>query len=94
MINLTAYSKGVPAIEKAPVAFNNGGPATNINSAILPPADTTDKAYKTFQAQAALAGHRLQKHGNVFLVSRWGHAKQLDSLAAVAGWIDRIGGAA
>ena len=79
-------------IEKAPVAFNNGGPATNINSTILPPADSADKNFKTMQAQAALAGHRLQRHGNVFLASRWGHTKQLDSLAAVAAWVDHVGG--
>ena len=78
--------------EKAPVAFNNGGPTTNINSAILPPADSADKNFKTMQAQAALAGHRLQRHGNVFLASRWGHTKQLDSLAAVAAWVDHVGG--
>ena len=79
-------------IEKAPVVERNGGPTTNINSAILPPADSANKDFKTMQAQAALAGHRLQRHGNVFLASRWGHTKQLDSLAAVATWVDHVGG--
>lgn len=83
---------GALPMKKGPVAVNNEGPANNINSAILPPVDSSDKYFKTMQAQAALAGHRLQCHGNVFLASRWGHTKQLDSLAAVADWINHVGG--
>ena len=91
LIHIAEFLGSLP-IEKAPVAFNNGGPDTNISLAILPPADNADQNFKTMQAQAALVGHRLQRHGSVFLASRWGHTKQLDSLAAVAAWVDHVGG--
>ena len=94
MLNLTAHVWGHDAPKEQPHgAQHTEGPA-NSSTTILPAIDSANKRFKTLQAQAALAGHRLQRHGNLFLVSRWGHAKQLDSLAAVAAWIDRVGGAA
>ena len=92
MLNLTAHVWGHDAPKEKPHgAQHTEGPENN-TTAILPVTHNADKQFKTLQAQAALAGHRLQRHGNVFLISRWGHAKQLDSLAAVAAWIDRVGG--
>ena len=95
MLNLTAYVGGHVAPKEKPhgAQQHTEGPANN-STVILPVTHNGDKQFKTLQAQAALAGHRLQRHGKVFLISRWGHAKQLDSLAAVAAWIDRVGGAA
>ena len=92
MLNLTAHVWGHDAPKEKPHgAQHTEGPENN-STAILPVTHNADKQFKTLQAQAALAGHRLQRHGNVFLISRWGHAKQLDSLDAVAAWIDRVGG--
>ena len=95
MLNLTAYVWGVNAPkEKAPVAFNNEGPATNINTAILPPQADDAKAIASVGARAALLGHTLQRHGDVFLIGRWGHTREFVSLVEAAQWLDRIGGAA
>ena len=93
MLNLTAYVEDHVAPKEKPhgAQQHTEGPANN-STVILPVTHNGDKQFKTLQAQAALAGHRLQRHGNVFLISRWGHAKQLDSLDAVAAWIDRVGG--
>ena len=93
MFKLTAYVGGYSAPKEKPHGAQHTEGPTNNSTVILPVADTGDKQFKTLQAQAALAGHRLQHHGNVFLISRWGHAKQLDSLADVSAWIDRVGGA-
>lgn len=94
-MNLTAYSKGNTAPKEKPhgAQQHTEGPANN-STAILPVVDSADKQFKTLQAQAASAGHRLQRHGNVFLISKWGHAKELNSLAAVADWVNRVGGPA
>ena len=78
--------------EKAPVAFNNGGPTTNINTTILPPHADDVKAFSSVQASAALLGYTFQRHGGVFLIGRWGYTREFDSLAEAAQWLDEIGG--
>ena len=92
MLNLTAHIWGHNDSKEKPLDARNIEGPTNNSTSILPVTHNADKQFKTLQAQAALAGHRLQRHSNVFLISRWGHAKQFDSLAAVAAWIDRVGG--
>ena len=79
-------------IEKAPVALNNGGPVTNINSVILPPHADDAKAFSSVAARADLLGHTFQRHGNIFLIGRWGHTREFGSLAEAAQWLDQIGG--
>jgi len=92
MFTLTAYVGGyVPPIEKAPVAFNNGGQIGNINIPILTPADDA-KQFATCQAKAAMAGHVLQRYGDGFIVSRWGHTKEFGTLVAIDAFLNRVVG--
>jgi len=92
MFTLAAYVGGYSAPEEKPHGAQHTEGPTDTSTVILPVADTGDKQFKTLQAQAALAGHRLQRHGNVFLISRWSHAKEFGTLIAVAAFLDRVGG--
>jgi len=94
MFKLTAYVGGYSAPKEKPHGAQNAGePVTNINAVILPPVDTIGKHYENLRAIAAMRGHCLNRHGNVFLISRWGHCKQVDSLAEVEAFLIQIGGA-
>jgi len=93
MFTLTAYVGGHDAPKEKPLtAINSGGSETNFSTVILPPVDTASKHYENLRAIAAMRGHCLNRHGNVFLISRWGHCKQFDSLAEVEAFLIQIGG--
>ena len=91
MLNLIAYVWGVDAPKEKPHgAQHTEGPANN-STAILPATDSTSKSFATLAARAALLGHTFQRHGNIFLIGRWGHTREFDSLAKAAQWLDQIG---
>ena len=93
MLNLTAHVWGHDAPKEKPHGADQHteGPANN-STVILPPhADSTSKSFATVAARAALLGHTFQRHGNIFLIGRWGHTREFDSLAEAAQWLDKIG---
>ena len=92
MLTLTAHVWGQAPIESGPGASNTEGRREQAIAATLP-ADADDgKAFATMQAKAAIAGHLLQRHGTIYLISRWGYMRDFDSLSAVGRWLERVGG--
>ena len=98
MLNLTAHVWGHDAPKKNPYgAQRTEGPPNN-SIAMLPPADSTTKQFKTLAARFALAGHVLVEsnpaHGPVsYYATRWGMAKMLPDLDAAEAFLIQIGGA-
>ena len=88
-----------PQISECPLA---GGQIAdkNTNTQIVVDAEkigNPDKELATLRARAALAGVVLyaatDDHGRaVYVVSRWALTRHLDSLKAVADWLDRVTG--
>jgi hypothetical protein len=94
-----AYAAVTPTVEKAPDAANVGGPAQTETPCLTfeQPADD-DKRFATLQAHLALNGYSLHRtaagDGPVcFYVTRWGLVRELRDLAAVARFLDQVGGA-
>lgn len=58
----------------------------------------SEKSFATLQAMYAIAGHALYKTANesgkvVYLVSRWGHIRELITMQEVEQFLAQIGGA-
>jgi hypothetical protein len=88
-----------PTSEKAPDAANVGGPAkTETQTHIFEQPADDGKRFATLRAHLALKGYSLSRtavgDGPVrFYVTRWGMARELRDLAAVARFLDQVGGA-
>jgi hypothetical protein len=97
----TAASRAVvtPASEKAPDAANVGGPAETETQRLIFEQPTDDgKRFATLRAHLALKGYSLHRtaagDGPVyFYVTRLGKAREPRDLAAVARFLDQVGGA-
>lgn len=60
-------------------------------NAVAAPISPAAKAWGTFQARAAVAGHTAIKSGGGWItVSRWGRSMTFKSLAEAETWLDRI----
>ncbi|MDL2336718.1 MAG: hypothetical protein QFE16_02655 [Pseudomonadota bacterium] len=88
-----------PTSKKAPDAANVGGPVQTETQCLIfeEPADD-GKRFATLRAHLALKGYSLLRtaasDGPVcFYVTRWGMARELRDLAAVARFLDQVGGA-
>ena len=85
--------------EKAPDAANVGGPVQTETQCLIFEQPTDDgKRFATLRAHLALKGYSLHRtaadDGPVcFYVTRWGMARELRDLAAVARFLDQVGGA-
>lgn len=85
--------------EKAPDAANVGGPVqTETKCLIFEQRADDDKRFATLRAHLALKGYSLHRtaagDGPVcFYVTCWGMARELRDLAAVARFLDQVGGA-
>ena len=97
MLNLTAYVWGVDAPKEMAAGGNDTTTATtanrNTSTAILPPQADDAKAIASVGARAALLGHTFHRHGNLFVIGRWGYSREFDSLVEAAQWLDQMGGA-
>lgn len=84
---------------KAPDAANVGGPVqTETQRLIFEQRAGDDKRFATLRAHLALKGYSLHRtaadDGPVcFYVTRWGMARELRDLAAVARFLDQVEGA-
>lgn len=88
---LTAQKESAPAAQAAQSLEQN-------ESRISATGDGADKAFLTLRALLALKGYSLHRtaadDGPVcFYVTRWGMARELRDLAAVARFLDQVGGA-
>lgn len=87
------------ASEMAPDAANVGGPVqTESQCLIFEQSTDNGKRFATLRAHLALKGYSLHRttadDGPVcFYVTRWGMARELRDLAAVARFLDQVGGA-
>ncbi len=94
-----AHAVVMPTIEKAPDAANVGGQVqTETQCLIFEQSADDGKRFATLRAYLALKGHSLHRtaagDGPVcFYVTRWGMARELRDLAAVARFLDQVGGA-
>lgn len=94
-----AHAVATPTSEKAPDAANVGGPVQTETRFLIFKQPTDDgKRFATLQAHLALKGFSLQRtaadDGPVcFYVTRWGMARELRDLAAVARFLDQVGDA-
>ena len=83
--------------EKAPDAANVGGPVQTETRFLIFKQPTDDgKRFATLRAHLALKGYSLHRtaadDGPVcFYVTRWGMARELHDLAAVARFLDQVG---
>jgi hypothetical protein len=71
---------------------------TKHSTAIVAPPGDDGKLLATLRARAALAGITLyestdDRDDRTYVVSRWALTRQLDSLDAVAAWLDQVTGA-
>ena len=88
-----------PTNEKAPDAANVEGPVqTETQCHIFKEPDDDGKRFATMRALLALKGYSLSRtHGDDgparFFVTRWNLARELRDLAAVARFLDQVGGA-
>ena len=71
------------------------------NTADFPPSHSTaqlatDKRFATLRAELALRGHALRRtdtdEGPRYLIARWGMTRELRDLAAVARFLEQVGG--
>lgn len=95
----TARAVVTPTSGKAPDAANVEGPVQTETKCLIfeQPADD-GKRFATLRAHLALNGYSLHRtaadDGPVcFYVTRWGMARELRDLAAVAWFLDQVGGA-
>jgi hypothetical protein len=94
-----AHAVVTPTSEKAPDAANVGGPVqTKTHIPIFEQPADNGKRYATLRAHLALKGYSLSRtaasDGPVcFYVMRWGMVRELRDLAAVARFLDQVGGA-
>lgn len=97
----TAAARAVvtPTSGKAPDAVNVGGPVqTETQCPIFEQPAHDGKRFATLRAYLALKGYSLHRtaagDGPVcFYITRWGMARELRDLAAVARFLDQAGGA-
>ena len=97
----TAAARAVvrPTSEKAPDAANVEGPGqTETQCPIFKQPADDGKRFATLRANLALKGYSLSRtaasDGPVcFYVNRWNMARELRDLAAVARFLDQVGGA-
>lgn len=88
-----------PTSEKAPDAANVGGPVqTKTQCPIFEQPNDDGKRFATLRAHLALKGYSLHRtaadDGPVcFYVTRWGMARELRDLAAVAQFLEQVAGA-
>jgi hypothetical protein len=88
-----------PTSEETPDGANVGGPVqTKTQSAIFEHLADDGKRFTTLRAHLALRGYSLHRtaadDGPVcFYVTRWDMARELRDLAAVARFLDQVGGA-
>jgi hypothetical protein len=94
-----AHAVVTPTSEKAPDAANVGGPAGTETQCLIFEQSTDDgKRLATLRAHLALKGYSLHRtaagDGPVcFYVTRWGLVRELCDLAAVAQFLEQVGGA-
>jgi len=94
-----AHAVVTPNSKQAPDAANVGGPAkTETQCHIFEQPADADKRFATQRAHLALKGYSLHRtaadDGPVcFYVTRWGMARELRDLAAVAQFLAQVGGA-
>ena len=91
MLTLTAHVWGRAPIENGPGATNTEGRREQAIAATLRAGADDSKDFDTMRAKAAIAGHTLQRHGAIYLISRWGYVRDFDSLSAVGRWLERVG---
>ena len=94
MLNLTAHVWGHDAPKEKPHGAQHTEGPTNTSTVILPPDTDNAMAIASVGARAALLGHTFHRHGNLFVIGRWGYSREFDSLVEAAQWLDQIGGAA
>lgn len=94
-----AHAVVTPTSGKAPDAANVGGPVQTEKQCLIfeQPADH-GKRFATLRAHLALKGYSLNRTASgggpvCFYVTRWGMARELRDLAAVARLLDQVGGA-
>lgn len=94
-----AHAVVAPTSEKAPDAASVGGPVqTETQRLIFEQLTDEGKRFATLRAPLALKGYSLHRtaagDGPVcFYVTRWGLARELHDLAAVAQFLDQVRGA-
>ena len=100
LVNTTpSHAPETPTSDKAPDAANVGGPVQTETKGLIFEQPTDDgKRFATLRAHLALRGYSLSRtaasDGPVcFYVTRRGMARELRDLAAVARFLDQVGGA-